>query len=179
MNYGGYKHGTLLVWGRESFVMSMHTTPIQKATGPKMTAVEFQALIDKHLPISQWLAFKVEAFHEGRATIRMPFSVTFVRPGGTIAGPAMMALADCAMYAAVLSRRNEAIMTVTSNLTIHFLRGAKPVDMVAEAELLRLGRRLAVVEVTLLSAGDPKPVAHVTGTYALPGEAQGEGPTVP
>lgn len=159
--------------------MPSHSTSTQKESGHEMTAVDFQGLIDKHLPICRWLGFKVEAFRDGRATIRMPFNMTFVRPGGTIAGPAMMALADCAMYAAVLSRRGEAIMSVTSNLTIHFLRGAKPVDMIAQTELLRMGRRLAVVEVTLFSDGDPKPVAHVTGTYAMPDKAHGESPAVP
>jgi uncharacterized protein (TIGR00369 family) len=145
----------------------------------RMTIAEFQGLIERDLPIGHWLGFRAEAMADGKATVRMPFREEFVRPGGTIAGPATMALADCAMYAAVLSQRGEAVMAVTSNLSIHFLRAPRPVDLVAEAEVLRLGRRLAVVEVTCYSAGDPKPVAHVTGTYALPGQTRGEGSAVP
>ena len=133
-----------------------------------MTAAQFQALIDDHLPIAHWLGFTVTEMGVGKATVEMPFRQEFVRPGGTVAGPMMMALADCAMYGAVLAGDPAAIMAVTSNLSIHFLRGAKPAALVAEAELLRLGRRLAVVEVTLHSKGEAKPVAHVTGTYALP-----------
>jgi len=145
----------------------------------KMTVPEFQALIERDLPLGHWLGFSAVAMGEGKATVRLPFRQDFVRPGGTVAGPAMMALADCAMYAAVLGMRGEAVMAVTSNLTIHFLRAPKPADIVAEAELLRLGRRLAVVEVTIYSAGDSKPVAHITGTYALPSQSKGEGSAVP
>jgi uncharacterized protein (TIGR00369 family) len=145
----------------------------------KMTVPEFQELIARDLPLARWLGFSAEAMGEGKATIRLPFRQDFVRPGGTIAGPAMMALADCAMYAAVLAMRGDAIMAVTSNLSIHFLRAPKPVDIVAEAELLRMGRRLAVVEVTLYSAGDEKAVAHIAGTYALPSQAHGTGAAVP
>jgi uncharacterized protein (TIGR00369 family) len=143
-----------------------------------MTAAQFQALIDAHLPIAHWLGFTVTALGPGKATVAMPFRAAFVRPGGTVAGPMLMALADCAMYGAVLGADPSAIMAVTSNLTIHFLRGAKQADIVAEAELLRMGRRLAVVEVTLSSKGEAKPVAHVTGTYALPDQAIGEGTAV-
>lgn len=145
----------------------------------KMTVAAFRALVERDLPLARWLGFSAEAIGEGKATIRLPFREDFVRPGGTIAGPAMMALADCAMYAAVLGMRGDAIMAVTSNLSIHFLRAPKPVDMVAEAALLRMGRRLAVVEVRLYSEGDGTPVAHIAGTYALPGQAHGGSTTVP
>ncbi|HYB10797.1 MAG TPA: PaaI family thioesterase [Alphaproteobacteria bacterium] len=157
----------------------MDKMPVHEMTADKMTVREFNALVERDLPLARWLGFSAEAIGEGKATIRLPFRKDFVRPGGTIAGPAMMALADCAMYAAVLGARGDAIMAVTSNLSIHFLRAPKPVDMVAEAELLRMGRRLAVVEVTLYSAGDEKPVAHIAGTYALPSQASGEGFAVP
>ena len=145
----------------------------------RMSAVEFQTLIERDLPIGRWLGFRVEAMGEGEATIRLPARHDFIRPGGSVAGPAMMALADCAMYGVVLSLRGDAIMAVTSNLTIHFLRAPKPADLIAKAKLLRLGRRLAVVEVTVHAADEDKPVAHVTGTYALPGPSRGEGTAVP
>jgi len=145
-----------------------------------MSAAEFQALIARDLPLAEWLGFRAERLGEGRARLRLPFKPELVRAGGTVAGPAMMALADCAMYAAVLSLRGEAIMAVTSNLTIHFLRAPRPADLVAEAEVLRMGRRLAVIEVTIAAVGEEaKPVAHVTGTYALPAQNRGEGTAVP
>ena len=145
----------------------------------KMNPAEFQALIERDLPLGRMLGFRALELADGKARVGMAFSPAFVRSGGTIAGPLMMALADCAMYAAVLSAVGGAVMAVTSNLTIHFLRAPRPVGLVAEAALLRLGRRLAVIEVTLYSEGDPKPVAHVTGTYALPGERGREGAAVP
>jgi uncharacterized protein (TIGR00369 family) len=145
----------------------------------KMSEAEFQRLIDRDLPLAHWLGFRIESIGQGRARLRLPFRDEFVRPGGTIAGPAMMALADCAMYAVVLGEKGDALMAVTSSLTVHFLRAPRPVDMIAEAALLRLGRRLAVSEVRLFSTGDEVPVAHVTGTYALPGPARQEGASVP
>lgn len=145
----------------------------------RMDVAEFQALIERSLPIGRWLGFRVEAMGEGIATMRLPARQDFLRPGGSVAGPAMMALADCAMYGVVLSLRGDAVMAVTSNLTIHFLRAPKPVDLIAEAKLLRLGRRLAVVEVSIRASGDDRPVAHVTGTYALPGTERDGGTAVP
>ncbi len=146
---------------------------------PGLTAAEFQALIARDLPLAEWLGFRAEALGEGKARLRLPFKPELVRAGGTVAGPAMMALADCAMYAAVLSMKAGAVMALTSNLSVHFLRAPGAADIVAEAELLRLGRRLAVIEVTLTSEADGKAVAHVTGTYALPGERRGAEIAVP
>ena len=91
-----------------------------------------------------------------------------VRPGGTVAGPALMALADVCMYAVVLGLIGRVELAVTTNLSINFLRKPEPRDLVAECRLLKLGKRLAVGEVTLLSDGMPEPVAHVTSTYSIP-----------
>lgn len=144
-----------------------------------MSLQEFQQVIDRMLPVGRGLGFKVEALGQGNATLRMPFRAEMVRPGGTIAGPVTMTLADCAMYAVVLGMKRDAVMAVTSNLSIHFLRAPKPVDLIAEGKLLRLGRRLAVVEVTIYSKGEEKPVAHATGTYAFPSRTKVEGLAVP
>ena len=38
----------------------------------------------------------------------------------------------------------------------------------AAARLLKLGKRLAVGEVNLLSGSSPDPIAHVTATYSIP-----------
>jgi acyl-coenzyme A thioesterase PaaI-like protein len=82
----------------------------------------------------------------------------------------MFTLADFSIYAALIATRGaEAIPAVTTNLNITFLRRPEPRDLVAETHLIRLGRRLAYAEVTLRSDGVGEPVAHATGTYALPG----------
>ena len=103
-----------------------------------------------------------------KAVARVPFHSKLVRPGGTLSGPTIMALADAAIYAVVLGRLGRVEMAVTANLNINFLAKPKPVDLLAEARILRLSRRQAVCEVSLYSQGEEDLVAHVTGTYALP-----------
>ena len=70
--------------------------------------------------------------------------------------------------AVVLSHDRRLQMAVTTTLNINFLRKPGPADLIAEGRVLKLGRRLAVIEVTIYSAGDAEPVAHATGTYSLP-----------
>lgn len=94
---------------------------------------------------------------------------TELRPGGTVAGPVLMAVADAALYAALLGEIGIVPLAVTSSLTINFLR--KPAgdrDVVGVCRLMKVGRSLAVGEVWLYSDGDEEPVAHVVGTYSLP-----------
>ncbi|WP_090194673.1 PaaI family thioesterase [Pseudomonas pohangensis] len=103
------------------------------------------------------------------ARARVPYQGKLVRPGGTLSGPTIMALADAAMYAVVLGRLGRVEMAVTANLNINFLSKPAALDLLAEARILRLSRRQAVCEVGIFSAGaEDELVAHVTGTYALP-----------
>lgn len=111
---------------------------------------------------------RVETVGGGRARLRQPFRQRLLRPGGTVSGPTMMGLADAAMYAAILGRLGRLEMAVTQNLNINFLARPAPRDLLAEAEIIRLGQRSAVLEVRLFSDGEPAMVAHVTGIYALP-----------
>ena len=92
-----------------------------------------------------------------------------LRPGGVISGPNLMALADNAAYALVLAHLGEVLMAVTSQLNISFLRGAAPGELNAEAELLRLGRRLAVCDVRLWTESRARLAAQANVTYVLPG----------
>jgi uncharacterized protein (TIGR00369 family) len=101
--------------------------------------------------------------------LRQRYSEKMLRPGGTVSGPTLMALADCAMYVLVLSVVGPLGLAVTTNLNINFLRkGACGEDVLAKAQLLKLGKRLAVGEVALFSANSPDPIAHVTATYSIP-----------
>jgi acyl-coenzyme A thioesterase PaaI-like protein len=112
---------------------------------------------------------RVEAVGPGIATIRHAIGSDELRPGGTVSGPVLMAVADVAMYVAIMGRIGLVTMTVTASFTINFLR--KPSaerDIVGECRLLKCGRSLAVGEVTLYSDGEPEPVAHAVGTYAIP-----------
>jgi len=101
--------------------------------------------------------------------LRQRYGEHMLRPGGTVSGPTLMALADCAMYVVLLSAIGPVGLAVTTNLNINFLRkGEAGHDVLAEARILKLGKRLAVGEVTLLSAASDDPIAHVTATYSIP-----------
>jgi uncharacterized protein (TIGR00369 family) len=132
---------------------------------PKLTLAELEALMDKSFP--SWRQFsQITAIGEHDLTLRMPFRSDLVRAGGTISGPALMALADTAAYFVTLVHAGPVPSAATANLDIHFLVRPKPADITAVATMLRLGRRLAVSKVDLLSGDDL--VAHATVTYALP-----------
>jgi len=110
----------------------------------------------------------IEAVWHGGGRVRQVYQPHFVRPGGTISGPTMMALADFAMYVGVLASIGPVPLAVTINLNINFLRKPGRCDLTAEARLLKLGKRLANGEVTLRCDGEEEPVAHVTATYSIP-----------
>ncbi|MDU9406439.1 PaaI family thioesterase [Pseudomonas sp. zfem001] len=134
-----------------------------------MTALEVQNLIRMGLPMAEDIDLRIDRLDEESVLARVPFHAKLVRPGGTLSGPTIMALGDAAMYAVVLGRLGRVEMAVTSNLNINFLVKPKPVDLLAEARILRLSRRQAVCEVSLYSLDNENElVAHVTGTYALP-----------
>jgi uncharacterized protein (TIGR00369 family) len=109
----------------------------------------------------------LEARHR-TARVRLVPPVNALRPGGTISGPTLMLLADVTMYVAVLASIGWVPLAVTTNLNINFLRRPAPGDLIAECHLLKLGKRLAVGQVTIWADGDEEPVAHATSTYSIP-----------
>ncbi|MEM7239454.1 MAG: PaaI family thioesterase [Pseudomonadota bacterium] len=110
----------------------------------------------------------VEAVRPMAATVRMPVRESHLRPGGTVSGPAMFALADCSFYIAVLAMIGREALTVTTTLTINFLRKPDATTMIAEARILKLGKLLASGDVLIYSEGQEAPVAHAVVTYAIP-----------
>ena len=110
----------------------------------------------------------IEEVWHGGAQVRQAYREDFIRPGGTISGPTMMALADFAMYVAVLAAVGPVPLAVTTNLSINFLRKPGATDLLAEAKLMKLGKRLAVGEVAIRSVGGAELVAHATSTYSIP-----------
>ncbi|MFO1068541.1 MAG: PaaI family thioesterase [Geminicoccaceae bacterium] len=137
----------------------------------KLTLDEFQALASHGVPYVGLLGCRTEVFEAGRVVVRLPWQPMLLRPGGSLCGPAMMALADITLYGVVLSRIGRVELAVTTDLAFHFLSKPRDADLLAEGRLLRLGRTLAVGEVTLTSDGGEHPVAHCVGTYAIPQEA--------
>jgi uncharacterized protein (TIGR00369 family) len=135
----------------------------------RMTVADIEALMDQHFPDSRRM-WTITELVEKRLALRMKFRPDLVRAGGTISGPAMMALADSAAYFLTLAHAGPMPHMATANLDIHFLARPRPADIIATAHLLRLGRRLAVSTVEIRSDGDDDIVAHSTVTYALPAQ---------
>lgn len=111
----------------------------------------------------------VESVDETGATLSHDIGINELRPGGTVSGPVLMSIADVAIYVAILGKIGIVPLTVTTSLTINFLR--KPsaeARIIAECTLMKVGRTLIVGEVSLYSEGTSDLVAHVVGTYSVP-----------
>ena len=137
---------------------------------PAMTVDEISKLLHEVFPQGFYpgCGLTIERVEYAKSRIRRHFQEGYIRPGGTISGPTMMELADFAMYVAVFSAAGPIPMAVTTNLNINFLRKPGRGDLVADAKLLKVGKRLVVGEVAIYSDGDCDPVAHVTSTYSIP-----------
>lgn len=132
----------------------------------KVNKTEMNAFLAKEFPQAK---FVLESFDENSVTIRRKIDTEDLRPGGTVSGPTMMSLADCAIYIAILREIGIVALAVTTSLNINFLR--KPVadkDILGICKILKLGKALAVGEVTIYSEGDDRPIAHSVGTYSIP-----------
>jgi uncharacterized protein (TIGR00369 family) len=136
----------------------------------KMTVAELEKFLHKEFP--QAFAsgeILIEAADGATSLLRQPYSERMLRPGGTVSGPTLMGLADLAMYVVLLSAIGPIELAMTTNLNINFLRKGQPgQDVLAAAKLMKIGKRLAVGEVLLLSGTSPDPIAHVTSTYSIP-----------
>ena len=141
---------------------------------PVLTVEELTAFLDEVFPQIRGEA-AIEAVGPMTARMRLTPAERHLRPGGTLSGPTMFMLADVAFYVAVLAMIGREPLTVTTNLSINFLRKPAPADLVAEARILKLGRSLAVGDATLFSAGAEGAVAHASVTYAIPPKRDGMG----
>ncbi|WP_440997513.1 PaaI family thioesterase [Arhodomonas sp. SL1] len=137
----------------------------------EMDTAEVRAFLEEHFPQGYG---RVEAVGPMTARLRLAVGDEHLRPGGTVSGPTMMGLADTALYVAILANLGPVALAVTTNLNANFLRRPAVRDLIAEARMLKLGKRLAVGEVTICSEGFEEPVCHVTATYSIPpGAAEG------
>jgi uncharacterized protein (TIGR00369 family) len=136
----------------------------------KMSVAELQKFLHDEFPqVFRGGDLAIERADGETCLVRQRYNDKMLRPGGTVSGPTLMALADCAMYVVLLSAIGPVALAVTTNLNINFLRkGAPGRDLLAAARLLKLGKRLAVGKINLLSGTSPEPIAHVTATYSIP-----------
>jgi acyl-coenzyme A thioesterase PaaI-like protein len=131
-----------------------------------VSKTEIAAFLKREFPQTRCT---VEAVGGKSATIRHEVGVQELRPGGTVSGPVLMTVADVALYVAILGEIGIIPLAVTTSLTINFMR--KPAAdraIVGVCKLMKLGKSLAVGEVSLFSEGVEEPVAHVVGTYSIP-----------
>lgn len=112
--------------------------------------------------------FRVVEIGRRTATVALDAAAEHLRPGGTISGPAMMALSDIAVYVALLGQIGPVALAVTTNLSINFLRKPAPGVLLADARIIKLGKRLAVGDVGLRSPDSDDLVAHCVATYSIP-----------
>lgn len=136
----------------------------------RMDARQLEEFLHREFPQMDEGRYRVEEVRERFVRVRMPFDDRHLRPGGTISGPSLMSLADTAMWLAILAVIGPVPLAVTTNLSINFMRRPKPVDVLADARVLKLGKRLAVGDVALSSDGESEMVAHATLTYSIPEE---------
>jgi uncharacterized protein (TIGR00369 family) len=140
----------------------MRPAGLSKEELERLLSAELPAMVNPHSGVS------ILEVRHGFCRVRQAFNPSSLRPGGTISGPTMMALADFAMYVGVLASIGPVPLAVTINLNINFLRKPAARDLIAECRLLKLGKRLAVGEVAIRSEGMDEPVAHATSTYSIP-----------
>ena len=127
-----------------------------------MSAPDLQAFLAREFPDIDRLGILAERVDERSITLRLPAESAMIRPGGTISGPTMFSLADVSVWLLILA------LAVTTSVGMNFLRKPPPGDLVAEGELLKLGRRLAIGHVRLHAEDSRDLVADASITYSIP-----------
>ena len=112
--------------------------------------------------------FEVTDVAPGTVVLRLMPNERHLRPGGTVSGPTLFALADVGAYCAVLAHIGPVALAVTTSLNINFLRKPEPGPLSCTCRLLKLGKRLAVIEASIFDENAEDLVAHATATYSIP-----------
>ena len=140
---------------------------------PCMSIAEIEALITREFPQVRG-QFTVQEITSDGLRLKMHVDDSHLRPGGTVSGPAMFALADCAFYLATLAFIGPQALAVTTSCSIDFMRKPPPGDLWAQARILKLGRVLSVGDVLVFSEAAEAaavPVARASLTYSIPPKA--------
>lgn len=154
-------------WPRAGGSASSRIMTAQLTKTPILDVPELTAYLDEVFPqVTDRVV--IEDMLSMGARVRLVVGEADLRPGGTVSGPAMFTLADCAFYVATLGMIGKEALTVTTSCTINFMRKPEPTDLIAEARILKLGRTLSVGDVMLYSEGKDAPVAHASLTYSIP-----------
>lgn len=125
------------------------------------------AVIRRGVPLAEEWGVELLEAEGGRALLRLPASARLLRPGNTLSGPALMGLADVAMWAALLSLTEGRDNSVTSTMTVNFLRPAGSGPVLAEARILKRGKRMLFGEILMRAEASEETAVHVTTTWAV------------
>lgn len=137
---------------------------------PMMTPEELNAFLDREFPQinAGGRYYTVTSFAPGEAVIRLDPDRTHIRPGGTISGPTLFSIADLAAYAVILAHIGPVALAVTTNLSINFLRKPEIEPLNGTCRILKLGKRLCVVDCLITPVRGGEPVAQASATYSIP-----------
>lgn len=138
------------------------------APGPGLDAAGIRAFLAEHFPAALEYPIDIHEPVGDSLVVALAATTQMLRPGDTISGPTLMTLADTAMYYLLLAKLGRVALAVTTSMHIDFLRRAPLATVYAKAELLKLGKTLAVGRVTMTVAGDERAIAHASLTYSLP-----------
>ena len=142
-----------------------------KKYNPVLSIAEMEAYLLEVFPqlyVDDEQQYFIESLDFDKTIVRLKYHQRHLRPGGTFSGPSIMSLGDLSVWIMVLARLGRVPGAVTTSLNVNFLNKPAQVDLIAKGRLLKLGRRLAVGEVSIYSQGEDRPVAHITATYSVP-----------
>jgi uncharacterized protein (TIGR00369 family) len=137
---------------------------------PVMTIDEVHRFLDTDFPQihTDGRVFSVIDITPGTVSMRFDPSERHLRPGGTVSGPALFTLADVTAYASIIAHIGPVALAVTTSLNINFLRLPKPEPTTCTCRILKLGKRLAIIEASIFQTNSEELVAHATATYSIP-----------
>ena len=143
---------------------------MKKPLEPAMTAEELNTFMGKVFPQlnRDRTDFEVTEVFPGGCTIRLNAAYEHLRPGDTVSGVALFTLADLGGYACVLSHAGPDALSVTTNISLNFMRKAGPGPVDGHCRILKLGRNLMVYDIEMVAGPDNEIIAHATGTYSIP-----------
>lgn len=144
-------------------ISAAHNTSLS----PVMSLEDLRAFMKREFPQLDE-SFEIVSLDNGSATMHLHANDQHLRPGGTVSGPSLFALADVAAYAAILGHIGPVALAVTTNLNINFLRKAGPGTVEAVARILKLGKRFTVLDISMISSETGELIAHATATYSIP-----------
>ena len=126
-----------------------------------------QGFMHENLPLTRIWGVELLAAEAGQAKLRLPANADLLRPGNTISGPVLMGLADMAFWAALLSTNAGRDNSVTSSMNVNFLAPAGPGPLVAEARVVKAGKRMIYGDILIFAEGEEKPAAHMTTHWVV------------